>query len=268
MWYFIRRYRHGMWTIRRWLPLILIPAIVYVVYTASTPDRFSVSQVISVQFTSPVSLSRTPVDILLMKDITSDPVKLFLDDFALIDLSKQLAKSPHLRKTNLAIGDIQALLETCMTIEPIHEGKVQLVYYGSDLELGKTLVQFYTQRLILRSQEGIARSMRKARMNGSFATLQSASISQAEPSDVFQTARTDGELQVKQYKALWRSDRLPMFINLVILSFLVWAVCAGLVAWMDPAFHSERQIARYMDMPILGCIPNLDNLMGRMTPKS
>jgi hypothetical protein len=263
--YFFRRYRHGLWKIRRYFPLIFLPALVYGIFAALTPDRFSISQQVSVQLSSPVSLSRTPVDIIFMKDIASDPNKLFLDDFALIDLNRQLGKWPHNRLLHLTLRDLQMLLENSMSITPINEAKVQIGYYGSDAELGKMLVGFFTQRLILRSQEGIARSLRNARMNG--ITLQSASMGSTAPADIYQLARSEGEIQVQRYRALWRNERLPMAMTLLGISFLIWVGIAGIVEWLDPAFQSERQIATYMELPILGCMPNLDQVMERLKKK-
>jgi hypothetical protein len=90
--YYLKRYRNGMQRIKQWLPLVLLPSVIYILLAAALPDRFFVTQKMAVQKTAPIALSRTPVDCLPMTELLSRPAELFLDDISMMDLTKQILK--------------------------------------------------------------------------------------------------------------------------------------------------------------------------------
>ena len=55
---------------------------------------------------------------------------------------------------------------------------------------------------------------------------------------------------------------LSLFLSVLGVAGLLWAL-----EWMDPSFKSERQIARYLDVPVLGSMPDLNKITNSMTPQ-
>jgi len=267
--YYVRRYRHGLRKIRRWLPLVLLPSVVYLLVISAAPDRFSVIQKVSVQQTAPIALSRTPLDIMPMAAITASPAELFLDDFAILDLANASQAFPGLKKET-ASRNLRGMIESSMTLKPADDASVLLYYYGHDVEMGKILVNFFTQRLVSRSKDGLVRNMRNltragaSEPNGGSPQLQTArpagtgsAISQAP-------AAPEGEMRIEAHRTFWRPDRLLPSAGILAGALVLWLILAGFVEWADPSFRSERQISRYLDLPVIGTMPDLGPLIQRL----
>jgi hypothetical protein len=270
MHYYLQRYYHGMWRIRQWLPLVFLPPVVYLLVVSATPDRFTVIQKVAVQKTAAIALSRTPVETLQMAELTSRPAELFLDDFAIMDVTNAVQAVPVL-KHEPGSRNLKGVIENSMTLTPADDASVLLGYYGQDVELGKMLVNFYTQRLVSRSKDGLVRSMRNlARAgvpdtNGGPPQLQTAkpggtgpAISQSQP------AAPEGEMHIQEHRTFWRSDRLIPAVYILACALLLWCILAGFVEWADPSFKTERQVSRYLDLPVIGSMPDLDPLIQRL----
>lgn len=251
--YHIRRYCHGLGKIRQWLPLVFLPPVVYLLAASAAPDRFSVIQKIAVQKTAPIALSRTPVDIMPMAEMTSRPAELFLDEFAVQDLAKAVQTVPGLKKET-ASRNLRDAVESSMTLKPADDAAVLLSYYGDDAALGKMLVNFYTQRLVSRSKDGQVRSMRDPNRAGAETSL----MPQAQ-------AAPQGEMYVQEHRAFWRPDRLLPSAGILAGALGFWFILAGFVELADPAFKSERQISRYLDLPVIGVMPDLNSIKRRFS---
>jgi hypothetical protein len=265
MQYYFKRYRNGMHRIRQWLPLILLPVFFYLLTEAALPDRFSVSQKIEVQKTSPIALSRTPVDCLPMAELLARPAELFLDDFALMDLTKQIQKGavPAAKDTS-DLRDLKVLIEGSMVVKTDSNEIVQVGYYGSDVNEGRFLVNYYSQRLVSRSKEGIVRTIRnqnRAMESGGTPPMQPQNVEGNKP------AALVGELQTQEHRALWRSERMIPSVEILLVSLLIWCIAAGIAEWMDPSFSTERQISRYLNIPVVGVVPNMGPLIHRLESK-
>jgi hypothetical protein len=271
--YYIRRYCHGSWRIRQWLPLVFLPSVVYLLVVSATPDRFSIIQKVAVQKTAPIALSRTPVDTLPMAEMASRPAELFLDDFAILDLGNATQSVPGLKK-EIASRDLRGVIERSMTLKPADDASVLLSYSGRDVELGKILVNFYVQRLISRSKDGLFRSKRNLNRagagaletNGGPALLQASRPAGTESE--MSPAAPEGEMRIQEHRSFWRADRLFPSVGILAGALLLWFILAGFVELADPAFKSERQISRYLDLPVIGVMPDLDPLIQRLQPKN
>jgi hypothetical protein len=254
--YYIRRYFHGLWRIRQWLPIVFLPPVVYLLVASAAPDRFSVIQKVAVQATAPIASSRTPVGTLLMSEMTSRPAELFLDNFAILDLANAVQAIPGMKK-EAASRNLRGVIESSMTLKPAEDDTVLLSYYGSDVELGKILVKYFTQRLISRSKDGLIRSARNLNRSG-------AESATSQP----QQAAPDGELRVQEQRTFWRPDRLIPAVGILAGTLLLWLILAGFVELADQSFKSERQISRYLNLPVIGVMPDLDPLVKRLQPKN
>ena len=158
-----------------------------------------------------------------------------------------------------------------MTLKPADDASVLLSYYGRDVELGKILVNFYTQRLVSRSKDGLVRSMRTPTRTGALETggapqLQTVGGTESAMSKP-QPAAPEGELRIQEHHTFWRSDRLFPSAGILAGTLMLWFILAGFVEWADPSFKSERQVSRYLDLPVIGTMPDLDALIQRLQPK-
>ena len=270
--YYIRQYYHGLWRIRQWLPLVFLPSVVYLLVVSAAPDRFSVIQKVAVQKTAPIALSRTPLDIMPMSDMISRPAELFLDEFAILDMGNAVQAVSGMRKET-ASRNLRGVIESSMTLKPADDSSVLLNYYGRDVELGKIMVNFYTQRLVNRSKDGLVRSMRNLNRAGASeangGSLQTArpagtesAISQSQP------AAPEGDIRIQEHRTFWRSDRLFPSVGILGGTLMLWLILAGFVGWVYLPFKSERQISRCLDIPVIGAMPDIVPLIQRMQLKN
>jgi len=272
--YYIRQYCHGMWRIRQLLPLVFLPSIVYLLVASAAPDRFSVIQKVAVQKTAPIAISRTPLDIMPMSDMISRPAELFLDEFAILDLGNAVQVVPGMRKET-ASRTLRGVIESSMTLKQADDSSVLLNYYGSDVEMGKTMVNFYTQRLVSRSRDGLVRSMRNLNRTGALETNGgSPQLQTARPTSIesaisqFQPAAPEGDIRIQEHRTFWRSERLFPSVGMLGGTLMLWLILAGFVGWVYPPFKSEGQISRYLDIPVIGTMPDIVPLIQRMQLKN
>ena len=270
--YYIQRYCHGLWRIRRWLPLVFLPSLVYLLIVSAAPDRFTVIQKIAVQKAAPIALSRTPVDVMPMAEMTSRPAELFLDGFAVLDLGNAVQSAPGLK--NDGSRNLKGLIESSMTLKAADDASVLLGYYGDDVEMGKMLVNFYTQRLVSRSKDGLVRSTRNlARAGLPETTGGPAQFQTPRPGGTaaaaFQSppAAPEGEMRIQEHSTFWRPDRLFPSVGILAVALVLWFILAGFAEWTDPSFKTERQVSRYLDLPVIGAMPDLDPLIQRLKAK-
>jgi hypothetical protein len=274
MQYYIRQYCQGMWRIRQWLPLVFLPSIIYLLVASAAPDRFSVIQKVTVQKTAPIALPKTPLDIMPMSDMISRPAELFLDEFAILDLGNAVQAVPGMRKET-ASRNLRGVIESSMTLKTADDASVLLNYYGHDVELGKIMVNYYTQRLVNRSRDGLVRSMRNLNRAGALETnggspqLQTARPTGTESAiSQFQPATPEGDIRIQEYRTFWRSDRLFPSVGTLVGTLMLWLILAGFVGWVYPPFKSEGQISRYLDIPVIGTMPDIVPLIQRMQLKN
>jgi len=76
--------------------------------------------------------------------------------------------------------------------------------------------------------------------------------------------QADGDPRVLGVATPWSSERLPRALLIGVLSLLAVLLLIGVLELSDPAFKSERQVARYLDLPVLGSMPDADRLTHRL----
>jgi len=236
----IRRYLYGMSKRKLWLLLILVLPIAYLLVSSLRYDRFTIQQNISISKEAPVALASSPTGFQPMKEIAAQPQHFLLHDFALRKLYTYIYTG-----TATYAGDPQyrAMIDTVkssLSLTASAENTVRITYRGDDQNLGETIVAFYSQRLIEKAEEGLARSRPGAAKRS--------------------TPYLSGGMEVEKHRAIWRAERALPFLLVAFASLLIILVLLGVLEWFDPSLKSERQVARYLGLPVLGSMPNLNKI--------
>ena len=242
MLFFLKRYVHAISAHRRLLLLFLIPPFVYLLLSATIPDRFSIQQRISIPKNASVQLGKRPGSSLRLSDIIARPESFFQDDFALMLLQRHLNPDTALGLTKTPFSGLKTTVETGMTLTMTGGKAVAVAYHGDDRNLGEKLVDFYSQRLVNKLKAGSIPGSK----NGNRKKQPSASLI--------------GQPEIKELRALWRAQRLFPSLIIAAISLFIILIIIALIEWLDPSFKSERQVARYLGIPILGSLPNLKKI--------
>jgi hypothetical protein len=139
--------------------------------------------------------------------------------------------------------------------------------------LGAALVAFYTKRLIRKADEGTKRSLQSAGRAASLIQPASAGGStpgvtlattvpppSKEPAKASAPAERKGNLETEVQRALWRPERLSPLAKVCVLSLLLALLWIGALEAADTSFKSDRQVARYLELPILGSLPDFHKI--------
>lgn len=235
MYFNMKRYYFGVVKRRFLFILLLFVPGLFLIVSASMPDRFQVKQVINIADNSPVALMSNPVGYRAFKELKKAPSAFFMNPYTLNKLTGAVLSGWSDRYGSMITESIR----TCMSMSDAGEDKIQIIYYGTNREIGEILVGYYSERLIKKAIEGQVRSN-----NGA---------------PGFKPALFGG-IEIEELRALWRSDRLYPLIYSVLISIVLVFLLFGVLEWNDQSFKSERQIARYIGLPILGTVPDLNKV--------
>jgi len=240
MYFNIKRYLHGISGRRLWLLLILLPPLAYLTLSATRSDRFSVRQNISISKESPVALVVTPVGIKRMGDIVSHPDDFFQNNFTLKKLYTNLYTGTQAYEADRQFRVLMKTIRNDMSLTMPAENLATITYHGKDRKMGETLVGYYSERLVQKAKEGLVRSKLRDSKG--------------------QLPKLIGGMEVGEHRALWRSERLTPLVVIFIASSIALLAFLAVLEWSDPSFKSERQVARYLGLPILGTLPDLNKI--------
>lgn len=219
---------------RLWLLLAFVPPAVYLVASATVPDRFVVRQKVSLSGNNLIALSPRPGDLKALSELVSVPQHFFLNKFALVLLGKRLDMGMEGEKE----------VENCLTLAMVGD-KAVISYDGSDRRRGQAMVEFYAQRLINQARDWLKMNRKGSDRKGAVPKLL-------------------GEITILEDRSPWRSNRLLPSVCLFFGSLLIIVIIIALAAWFTPSFRSERHMADYLKVPILGTSPDLKHLMGAL----
>ncbi|MBU1169757.1 MAG: hypothetical protein KKD44_09365 [Proteobacteria bacterium] len=231
----VKRYYYGI-VKRRLLALVIfiIPAV-FLIVSAIFPDRYTVVQNVTISEDSPVALLTNPVGFMAFKELNEDPSAFFLNAYALNKITGTLL-SGWAEKYGPVMDDV---IKTSMNMVLAGKNTVQISYFGKSREVGDILVSFYSDRLVKKALEGLVRSNNEG--PGIMPDL-------------------SGGIEVYEIRAVWRPERLRPLIYCTMASIILVLILFGFLEWNDPSFKSERQIARYIGLPILGNVPDLNKV--------
>ncbi|MCK7575672.1 MAG: hypothetical protein MZV65_07125 [Chromatiales bacterium] len=239
MGFYIRRYLSAFQEHRHWTLIALLPVMLYLIVAAVRVDNFLITQDFSYSGEIRIAMSHRPVDTLTLEALLADPDRLFLDPFALSQLQQRLEFQPQPRERPTSQG-LKRLAHGSMKLSSRPDSRLRLTYTGSHAHIGETMVDVYSRLLVQRVEAGAARHPAAATAPSRF-----------EPVG---TPTTTGVANA------WSAERLPRAILVFVLSLLAVLLLIGILELSDPAFKSERQIARYLDLPVLGSMPDARQL--------
>ena len=244
MHFIIKRYLHGAYRRRLWLLLIFLIPLAHLVLSAIRYDRFSVKQNISIAKETPVAFGVTPVGLKQMGEIAARPDDFFQNNFTVRKLYSELHSGPTMYGSDGKFHILMNNLKNDMSLTMPNDNVVTITYHGRDQNTGITLVGYYSKRLVQKAMEGLDRSK----------LLNSKS----------QLPKMIGSMQIEEHRALWRSERLSPIVAIIIISLITVMALLAVLEWADLSFKSERQVARYLGLPILGSLPNLNKVSAEL----
>ena len=236
----IKRYFYGISKRRYWLLLILLPPMCYIFVSAGYTDRFSIKQNISISKGLTLALAPDPAGLKQIKEIVSHPDDFFLNNYAVRKLYTKLYVGTAVYRAD---GQYRNLLETIkknMSIEMPSENIAIIAFYGKDKAIGQTFVSYYANRLIQKGKEGLLRSKDKE--------------------SNFKLPALMGNMEINEHRSLWRSERLVSLVLTTFISLIAVLIVLAVLEWSDSSFKSERQVAQYLELPILGSLPDLNKI--------
>lgn len=237
MGFFLKRYSEALKRHKGWSLLIPVLILAYLIYAAVHDVRYTVSQDFAgYSGMLPVAASNSPIGMFTLDELVSHPELFFLDTFALTQLRNKLGflESPGAQADDIAL---RRLLSRAMSFSQDGETGLALCYIGKNPMLGRVLVSFYSDRLLKKVNEGARRITQGA----------------VKPLDL----SSAGELNVSRERLLWSEDRLLPSVSIFLFSSIVMLVVIGIREMADPSFKSDRQVARYLESPVLGVMPDV-----------
>lgn len=255
--FFLRRLLSALYSRKAWLPLVFVLPVLYLAWSSLKDNSFTVEQTFSYTGEVPIAATDNPIEQFPLSDLTSQPEELFLDRFALLQLNKRLAVAPLAGVSSDDFALSRLLVGTMALDADPSEGTLRISYNGRNQALGELLVGFFSDRLLERAQAGRQRLARQA----------AAASADQDPSEItaVATLTVDGSTTVSGTKALWSPERAVPTLVLLLLSLVVFVVVVAILEMLDPSFKSERQMARYLGLPILGAIPDTRPLVKHLS---
>ena len=247
----LRRYFYALTQHSRWLVLAILPLAAYLLITGIKADRFTLSRSLIINPDYPVAVTTSPVDTISLKSLVMSPNHFFTDRLALASWRRYAETDPGLAKYNFKDKNTMLAAIKALSLSLNEKGQLKLGYFGPDTELGIELVNYYTNRLLSRLRAGYHR--------------QSAVVREAKNFDLPEQLQIDKtELKRTEHHAWWRGERLGPATGVTLLPLIAALVIIGFREFLDPAFKSGRQAARYLNLPILGFIPSLDPIINNL----
>ncbi len=243
----MKRYIYGVSKRRLLLLLILLPPFVFLALSAIRSDRFSIKQDISTSKDSPVALASGPRGLERMEKIASHPNDFFQNNFAVRKLYTNLYAGTAVYRADRQFRILLDTIKDGMSLTMPYENIVRITYHGKNQKMGQALVGYYSQRLVLKAKEGLSRSEHR----------DSKSI----------VPKLMGGMEVEEHHALWRIERLLPFVIICIVSLMGVLVLLGMLEWSDQSLKTERQVARYLELPIIGSLPDLNKISAALVAK-
>lgn len=247
----LRRYFYALSQSWYWLVMALIPLAVYLLTTGMRADRYSLTRSLEVNSEYPVAVVTSPVDVTTIKGIITNPSQFFTDRLALVSWKRFAETDPGLATYNFKDKNTMLAAIETLSLKIDNKGIIHLGYFGPDEYLGTQLVDFYMNRLLSRMRAGFHR----------LDNHNPAAKKLVRP-EKLQLDKTKKEHTA--HHSWWRAERTGPAVTIFLLPVVIAMAIIAIREFLDPAFKSGRQAARYLDMPILGFMPSLDPIISNL----
>jgi len=241
MLFFLKRYVHALKKHKAWLLLVFIPVGGYLIVAASMEDQFVISQEVHLKETTAVALGPKPGEMVVLSELYKRAQDFFETNFAMLLLKRHLTNEGFLRPEEDQNVPLKRRVEDEMRLARSPQGYALILYQGRDRDLGAAMVQFFARRLAI-----------QARMPGT----------KRDPEASL------GAVEIVGKRALWRSYRWIPLLWVLAVSLGIALIVTGIVEWFNPSFKSERDAARYLDLPVLGSLPDLSRILPLLNGKA
>jgi len=241
MFFFLRQLMHRLTTDWRFLWVALLPPLAYAGFMALTPSLYTLSSTYTFPENAPLAHTGDPTGVASLSTLTSSPsgwrafVKANFNPHRIMGYPRGYGQPP-------APQIITSLYEEALNNLSAKgkQNSVQIIYTGSNQDLGSRLVFYYSSTLHQRVLEGYKRQ-------GSHFNSPLTTPPVMDPT-------------VPPARLLWSHERtLPTMIWFVsgVFGLLLIQIIREL---MDTSYRSEKQIAEHTLLPILGSLPNLNTI--------
>ena len=241
--FILKRYIHGIKRYKAWFLLSFLMPGLYVLSASYAPDRHTVWQKVQIPSETRFASTNTPTIFSSIDDVVTNQAIFFQNNFDVngyFNLSVETVQ----RLEKERYHEVTAAIRSNTTLG-YADGMARITYLGKDPELGKDLVGYYARELMSKAREGIERS--------------------GLPVAQDRQPKLAGGIESSAMRALWRPDRLGPMLTLLIASVFAVLVLIAALEWNDAALKSERQIARYVNLPVLGSLPDLNRITQILT---
>ncbi|MBK1647124.1 hypothetical protein [Rhabdochromatium marinum] len=253
MLFFFRRYRYAIIAHKAWLLLIIVISFCVGGWFAARPDLSIVYQSFSVAGDPLIAASDSPVNVLPLSRLIDQPTEFFSERFATTQLREELSLA-GLLPDNIQSNDfgLGRLARDTMTLERTSSGKVRVRYKGNNEKVGVALVKFFSKRLAERARSGKTRAAGQMAISGTpnaGSPISVQPILTPDQSIIIDTARSPFHI----------AKLVPALLTFAIL-MVVFLLAVGIKEFLNAAFKSERQMAQYLGLRVLGTMIDADRL--------
>jgi len=251
--FFLKCYFARLSTNRIWLLLILLGPLIYLIVSLLI-DSVSVRQEISLSKDSFLVASMVRPGkprMMRLDEIISRPDIFFQDSIALVELYSELYPGRKVDRKDSLFISLKETIKRDIIIKSPDKEFVTISYHGNDAKLGQTMVQYYSSCLVAKAKKG-----RENAVN-----VPSVLPKWSEDIELLSS------MKVERKYTLWKPQRFFPVVWCSLGSMFVVLIFFLIVEATDSSFKSDRDVASYLNLPILGGLPELNNISDILNKK-
>jgi hypothetical protein len=227
MLFLIKRYWSALKAYKWFFPFVFIAPALYLASAALRQDLFFIYQDFTLPEQATVHFASYPEGIALSQ-LPMQSQHWFLDANTLDALMQLLTKEQ--RRLFQHRQQLEIYIRDTMALAIAGQDRLRLSYRGKQLAVGQQLIEFFSHQLLTQT-------------NVSLQLIDTMMVN-GERSPIWQNN--------SGHQSAW---------GLFAFSVLMYALIVGLAEIFDSSFKSERQMARYLGLPILGTLPDTRSLL-------
>ena len=241
--YIIKRYALGLKRYKAWFLLSFLMPGLYLLSAVYAPNHHTAWQEVQLPKEVRIAMGSETTDFFTIDEMLAQQAFFFKRSFDVNRFFNLSAKNIQLLEQERYKATM-ASIRSDLTLSLSHD-IIRITYQGKDPKLGAELVGYYARHLIQQARKGIS------------------STALAMPPE--QRPRLASGVESSAMRAIWYPNQLIPLLTLLVSSVLGVLVLIAALEWNDAALKSERQIARYVNLPVLGSLPDLNQVTQRLT---